>query len=439
MERVAIIGGGITGMAAADSLSQHGIACTLYEQESSLGGLAGSFAVNGAQIERFYHHLFTSDTTIAGLIEDLGLGDDLEWRRSVTAYYAVGLRRSARIRRLAGPLDVLRFSPLPMLDRFRLGMLAVVPRLVQDWHPLERMTAEEWLVRWGGHRVYEEVWAPLLRAKFGSHAEQISAVWIWNKLKLRGGSRGRGQEERLGYLRGGFGRVLVRWEEKLAEQGVDVRHGSRVEEIRIAEDRASGVVAQGQFEPYSKVLVTTAPEILLHIAAGLPPDFRRRLSRIRYMANSCLVLKLREALGKVYWLNINDPSIPFVALVEHTNLQPLTEYGGSHLVYLSRYMDASDPIYEMSTDQMWETYRPGLRKLFPNFEDEWLEEMWSWRERYTQPLILREYSQIRPSFRTPVRDLWLCCMAQVYPEDRGMNYALEYGRKVVLEMVGEEL
>jgi protoporphyrinogen oxidase len=219
---------------------------------------------------------------------------------------------------------------------------------------------------------------------------------------------------------------------------VDVRCGSKVEEIRVAGDRASGVVAHGRFEPYSKVLVTTAPEILLHIAAGLPSQFRQQLSRIRYMANSCLVLKLREELGKVYWLNINDPSIPFVALIEHTNLQPLSEYGGSHLVYLSRYMDASDPVYKMSTDEMWEAYRPGLCRLIPNFEDEWLEEIWSWKERYTQPLILREYSKIRPSFRTPVRDLWLCCMAQVYPEDRGMNYALEYGRKVVQAMLNEE-
>jgi protoporphyrinogen oxidase len=317
-------------------------------------------------------------------------------------------------------------------------MLAVLPRLVQDWRPLERISAEEWLVRWGGPRVYEQVWAPLLRAKFGHHADQISAVWIWNKLKLRGGSRGRGQEERLGYLRGGFGRALERWEARLRGQGVEIRLATPVEEVRIADGRASGVVAQGHFEPYSDVLVTTAPEILLHIAAGLPAPYRQRLAQIRYMANVCLVLKLREALGQAYWLNINDPSIPFVALVEHTNLQRPEEYGGAHLVYLSRYMDYSDPIYQMPTEELWETYRPGLQKLFPHFEEQWMEDAWAWRERYTQPLIVRGYSHIRPPFRTPVENLWLCCMAQVYPQDRGMNYALVYGRRVAAEMMGIE-
>jgi len=429
--RVAIVGGGVTGMAAADFLSQQGVACTMYERDGALGGLAGSFEVNGVRLEKFYHHLFTSDRAIVALIEELGLGDDLEWKPSVTGYYA------QRIHRLTSPGDVLRFEPLPFLDRIRLGMLAILPRLMRDWKPLEEITAEAWLIRLAGRRVYEEVWAPLLRAKFGRYADQIAAVWIWNKLKLRGGSRGRGQAERLGYLRGGFGRALERWESRLRQQGVEIRLEAPVEEVRITAGKATGVVAQGNFEPYDGVLVTTASEIFLHIAAGLPADYRQRLAQIHYLANVCLILKLKQGLGQVYWLNINDPSIPFVALVEHTNLQRPEEYGGAHLVYLSRYMDPADPLYQMSTKELLEIYLPGLRKLFPQFNEGWVEEAWAWRERYTQPLIVRHYSQIRPPFRTPIENLWLCCMAQVYPQDRGMNYALVYGRKVAEEMIRE--
>jgi protoporphyrinogen oxidase len=438
MRRVAIVGGGVTGMAAADCLSHHDLACTIYERDGALGGLAGSFEIDGVRLERFYHHLFTSDTAIAMLVEELGLASDLEWKPSVTAYYVEGLPQSARFRRLTSPLDVLRFKPLPIADRVRLGMLAVLPRLVRDWRPLERITAEEWLVRLGGRRVYEQVWEPLLRAKFGQHADQIAAVWMWNKLKLRGGSRGRGQEERLGYLRGGFGRALERWEDRLRRRGVDLRLGCPVEEVRITDGKAVGVVAEDQFEPYDDVLVTTAPEIFLHIAAGLPAPYRQQLAQIRYMANVCLILKLKEGLGQAYWLNISDPSIPFVALVEHTNLQRPEEYGGAHLVYLSRYMDPSDPLYQVSTEELWQTYLPGLQKLFPRFKEEWVDDAWSWRGQYAQPLIVRHYSRIRPPFRTPVQNLWLSCMAQVYPEDRGMNYALVYGRKVAEEMMGSE-
>jgi protoporphyrinogen oxidase len=434
MRRVAIVGGGVTGMAAADVLSHHGVACTLYEQDSTLGGLAGSFQVDGVRLEKFYHHLFTSDTAIAGLIEELGLGDNLEWNPSLTAYYADRSPRPARIHRLTSPLDVLRFHPLPFLDRIRLGMLAVLPRLVRDWRPLEAITAEEWLIRLAGRRVYEQVWAPLLRAKFGRHADQIAAVWMWNKLKLRGGSRGRGQKERLGYLRGGFGQALERWETRLRERGVEIRLSAPAE-VRVAEGRATGVVAWGHFEPYSDVLVTTAPEILLHIAAGLPAPYRQQLGKIQYLANVCLILKLKQALGRTYWLNINDPSIPFVALVEHTNLRRPEEYGGAHLVYLSRYMDASDPLYQMSKEELHEAYVPGLKKLFPRFDEGWVESVWAWRGRYTQPLIVRHYSRICPPFKTPVENLWLCCMAQVYPQDRGMNYALVYGQRVAKEMM----
>jgi len=431
MRQVAIVGGGVTGMAAADFLSQHGVACTIYERDSALGGLAGSFEVDGGRLEKFYHHLFTSDRAMAALIEELGLGSDLEWKPSVTGYY------TRRIYRLTSPLDVLRFKPLPLPDRIRLGMLAILPRLVRDWRPLEEITAEEWLIRLAGRRVYEEVWAPLLRAKFGRYADQIAAVWMWNKLKLRGGSRGRGQVEMLGYLRGGFGRVLERWESRLRQRGVEIRLDSPVEEVRIREGKAAGVVAQGRFEPYDDVLVTTAPEIFLRIAAGLPADYRQRLAQIRYLANVCLVLKLKHSLGQVYWLNINDPSIPFVALVEHTNLQRPEEYGGAHLVYLSRYLDPTDPLYQMSTEELLKAYLPGLRKLFPQFDEGWVEDVWAWRERYTQPLIVRHYSRIRPPFKTPVENLWLCCMAQVYPQDRGMNYALVYGRRVAEEMMRE--
>lgn len=431
MRRVAIVGGGVTGMAAADFLSQHDVDCTLYEQDDTLGGLAGSFDVDGARLEKFYHHLFTSDTNMAALIEELGLGDDLEWKHSLTGYYA------QHIHRLTSPLDVLRFRPLPFPDRIRLGMLAILPRLVRDWKPLEQITAEEWLVRWAGRRVYEQVWAPLLRAKFGRYVDQIAAVWMWNKLKLRGGSRGRGQAERLGYLRGGFGRALERWESRLRRQGVEVRLQSPVEEVRIVEGRATGVVAQGRFEPYGAVLITTAPEVFLQIAAGLPADYRQRLGQIHYLANVCLILKLKHSLGQQYWLNINDPTIPFVALVEHTNLQLPEEYGGSHLVYLSRYTDPIDPFYQMPAKELSEAYLPGLRKLFPQFDEGWVEDVWAWRERYTQPLIVRHYSRIRPPFKTPVEDLWLCCMAQVYPQDRGMNYALIYGRRVAREMTRE--
>ena len=429
---VGIVGGGISGLTAAHELAKTGIDCTVYERAPEVGGLAGFFEVNGVLLEKFYHHLFTSDTAIAGIIDELGLGQDLEWKPTVTSYYA------NRIYRLSSPGDVLRFKPLSIFDRFRLGLLAIVPRLISDWKPLEDITAREWLIRYGGRSVYDNVWGPLMRGKFGIYADQVAAVWIWNKLKLRGGSRGKGQAENLGYLRGGFGRAILVWQDRLRTMGVRIVTATPVEQVVVEGDRAVGIRARGEFHAHDRVLVTTSPALFTQLTPGLPPDYEERLKRIIYLANVCLVLSLDRSLSDTYWLNVNDPTVPFVAIVEHTNMQRSDEYGGQHIVYVSRYMPADDAYGKLTPSELLEAYLPHLKKLFPAFERSWVKQYWAWKEDFAQPVITRRYSDLKPPFRTPISNLWLCSMAQVYPEDRGMNYAVVYARKAIREMLGEE-
>ena len=181
---VAVIGGGFSGLAAAYELSLRGVPCVLYEADSSVGGLAGSFRVEGSDLEKFYHHWFKSDEHVMGLVEELGLTDRLVSHASRTGLYYANHHY-----RLASPLDVLRFDPLSWPDRVRLGLGTLRARRVDDWKPLEHQTAADWLQHLFGRQVYEVVWEPLLRGKFGEYADSIAAVWMWNKLKLRGGSR----------------------------------------------------------------------------------------------------------------------------------------------------------------------------------------------------------------------------------------------------------
>jgi protoporphyrinogen oxidase len=280
------------------------------------------------------------------------------------------------------------------------------------------------------------VWKPMLRAKFGQYADRVAAVWIWNKLKLRGSSRGKGQEERLGYLRGGFGQAIDAWEADLRERGAVFRLNTPIQEVQIEHGATTGVLtADGEFRAYDRVLVTIAPELFLRIAPGLPQAYRDQLAQIDYLANVCLVLRLDRSLSDTYWLNIGDPSIPFTGVIEHTNMQRTETYGGAHLAYISRYLDADDPAYRMSAEELLASYLPHLQKMFRGFERSWVREAWAWRERYTQPVIGLHYSQLKPPFQTPVEGLWLSCMAQVYPQDRGMNYAIVYGRNAAEEML----
>jgi protoporphyrinogen oxidase len=286
-----------------------------------------------------------------------------------------------------------------------------------------------------GRGAYEGVWEPVLRSKFGQYADQVAAVWVWNKLKLRGSSRGKAQEERLGYLRDGFGQAIDAWERHLRGQGVDIRLNAPVREIRIKDGRAVGVVSEGAFRPYDRVLSTVAPELLLQMAPDLPGDYAARLAKIEYLANVCLILSLDRSLSDTYWLNIGDPTIPFTGVIEHTNMQRAERYGGVHLAYISRYLDADDPAYAASAEELLDQYLPHLNKMFRGFSREWVNEVWAWHERYTQPIIRTHYSEIKPAFDTPIAGLWLSCMAQVYPQDRGMNYAIVYGQRVVEAML----
>jgi protoporphyrinogen oxidase len=429
MTKVAIVGGGVTGMAAADTLSQHGISCTIFEKDGVLGGLAGSFRVDGVYLEKFYHHLFTSDTAMVALINSLGLGDKLEWVPTTHSYYI------DRIFRLSTPFDLLRFRHIGFLDRILLGLLYIRTRLIDDWRPLEAISAHDWLVKMAGRRVYEKVWEPLMRAKFGFHADEVAAVWFWNKLKLRGSSRGKQQEERLGYLVGGFGQALEAWDRDLRTRGVEMRLGESVERIPIEHGQATGVLTSNGFESFDHILVTTAPELFTRMAPGLPDDYLARLSSIKYLANICLVMRLDRTLSDTYWLDVGDPSIPITGVIEHTNMQRPETYGGAHLVYISRYLSPEDPHYEMSAEDLLIDYLPHLQKMFRGFSREWVKQVWAWRERYTQPLVGLHYSDRRPAFETPATNLWLSCMAHIYPEDRGMNYAVVYGNRVAERMV----
>jgi protoporphyrinogen oxidase len=427
--KVAIVGGGMTGLSAADTLSRHGLECVIFEKDPTLGGLAGSFRVDDTYLERFYHHIFTSDRAIVELLERLGLGEKLEWLPTTNSYYR------GRIYQLSTPLDLLRFSHVSFLDRIRLGLLYLRTTFIKDWHELEDITAREWLVEMAGERVYEAVWEPLLRGKFGPYADDIAAVWIWNKLKLRGSSRGKRQEERLGYLRGGFGQAIDVWEEGLRDQGVQTEMNARVTQIPTENDHALGVVIHGELQPADHVVVTTAPEIFMELAPDLPAQYRQRLTQIEYLANVCLVMELDRSLSDTYWLNIGDPSIPFTGVIEHTNMQRPEIYGGAHLAYVSRYLRTDNPLYQMTAEELMEEYLPHLKKIYSDFSRDWVKRVWAWRGPYTQPVIGLHYSELRPPFETPLPNLWLSCMAQVYPEDRGMNYAVAYGQQVAEKML----
>ena len=431
VSRAVVVGGGFCGLAAGYELSKHGVQVTVLEADNDIGGLAGSFRVNGVRLEKFYHHWFTNDEHITKLVDELETRDQVVFRPTRTGMYLAN-----RFFKLSTPQDLLRFTPLSLLNRIRLGLLALRVRRVSDWQELESLTAAEWLRRLGGDEVFRVVWEPLLRGKFGEYAGDISAVWFWNKLKLRGSSRGSKGEEQLAYYRGGFAALADELARRVVATGGSILTNTPVQSLTVHNGRVTGVVAGGREIPADAVLVTPALPIVADLLEPhVPGEYISRLRRVKYLANVCLVLDLDRSLSETYWLNVNDPQFPFVAVIEHTNFEPTSTYGGRHIAYLSKYLPPSDPVFAMSDDELLAFTLPHLKRMFPAFERNWIRDHHVWRAKYAQPVVERHYSRMIPSVDTPLQGLYLSTMAQVYPEDRGTNYAVREGRKVALTML----
>ena len=425
--RVAIVGGGFTGLSAAYELAQAGYPPVVLEQANRIGGLAGSFQIGDTRLEKFYHHWFTNDEHVMGLVKDLGCEDEVEYRTTRTGmYYANNFFR------LSTPLDVLRFSPLGFIDRIRLGMLVLRARAVSDWRALENDTAREWLINMCGQSVFEVVWEPLLRGKFGPYADEVSAVWFWNKLKLRGGSRSSDGGEMLAYYKGGFARLAQRMADAIKAKGGDIQTGTPATDLRVERNRITGVATpEGVIDADHVILTPALPIVADLVAPYVPSAYASQLRQIDYLANVCLVLQLDRSLSDTYWLNVNDPSFPFVGLIEHTNFEPPETYNGAHIAYLSKYLPATDPLYQASgPDELIGFCLPHLQEMFPDFRQSWIQDAHLWRARYAQPVVTRQYSRKVPDYEMPVDNLFLATMAQIYPEDRGTNYAIREGRRI---------
>lgn len=425
-KRAAIIGGGISGCSLAYFLSRRGYRVTLFERQPTLGGLAGSFLVDGVWIDRFYHHFYTCDGEIIRLAEQLGLGERILWRKTRAGAYC-----RERMYDLSSPLSLLRFRALPLLDRLRLGWLIWSAQQERDWRPLEEIGSRDWVVRRAGERVYETLWGPLLRGKFGPAAERISAAWLWSKFTKRGGSRGRSGRERLGYLQGGLHLLFDRLEEEIRAHGGQILTGQTATALRQRGRELELYLADGASAAFDAIYSTLpAPEMLALLPADFPPVQRERLAGIEYLGAQCLILKLRCPLSGIYWINNTDPTIPFLGVIEHTNMVESAHYNGFHYVYLPRYLPAQHPDFRRDTEALYRAYLPALQRLFPDFREDGVVERYSWSDPYGQPIVKVGYGREIPGHVTGWPGLYYLSMCQIFPDDRQMSNAVKMAEKV---------
>lgn len=451
--RIAVLGAGMTGLTSAYRLGEQGHVVDVYERWPGLGGQAATIDI-GAELplERYYHHLFTSDREIAQLYDDLGMPDELEFLPSSTAFFVDG-----RSWPFTSPVDLLRFRPLPLRTRIRMGLaLLRLQRGPDDPTPYEDITARSWLVEHMGLDAWDVIWGPLLRGKFGDRANDIAMVWLWKKFMLRRQvADDQVGTERLGFPRHSWqllfdtladrihaagGRVLIDRPAACVDASGDggflVTAGARDSFRRGHDPRAFDAVGS---ERYDAVISTLPSDVFEHVLSPelrdrLAPGYVDRLRSIEYHTAVCLVLELDRQFSPYYWTNIAD-DLPFIGLVEHANWVDPKHYGGRRILYVANYVERDDPITKLDADGLLAHYLDGLRKVNPAFSTDWVGETWLFREPNAQPIVDRGYVRRIPPMQTGVPGLLLANTTQVYPEDRGTNYAVRLGNDVAAELL----
>jgi protoporphyrinogen oxidase len=432
--KIAIIGAGFGGMAAAYDLRKAGHAVTIFESASYVGGLAAGFKEPhwDWSVEKFYHHWFATDKHMLALIRELGWEDKVIFPRPFTVMYHRG-----KFYPFDSIIKALLFPGLGFgIDKIRFGFVGLYLRLTNNWKILEKVTADSWMMKWAGKNVYEKMWKPLLVGKFGPFYRDVNMAWMWARIKAR--------TTRLGTFEGGFQKFADRFAEKLREMGVEIRLGAKVESIKgehpdgYLRQTGLSVKSDGTSESFDKVLVTTSPNLMAKLSPELPENYLKGLLELKSMGAVVMVLSLKHQLSKegYYWFNLpKEAGFPMLALVEHTNFVSPDHFGGDHILYAGDYLEIGHEYFSLSNEELLERFLPAFQKINPAFVRDWVKKVWVSRTNYAQPVPLLNHSKNIPAIQTPIAGLYFASMSQVYPWDRGTNFAVEIGRKAAKMML----
>jgi protoporphyrinogen oxidase len=431
--KIAIIGAGYGGMVAAWDLRKAGHDVTIYESADYVGGLASGFKEPGWKwsMEKFYHHWFQSDKHMLGLIDELGLSDKVLFPRPLTVMYYDGKFY---------PFDsIVKMALFPGLgwgiNKIRFGLVGLFLRLTTNWKELEKYTVDEWMRKWCGETVYKLMWEPLVIGKFGEkYAKQVNMAWMWARIHAR--------TTRLGTFEGGFQAFADQFSEKLKAAGVEIKLSAPVTHIQ--RNAGSGLFELSTVdgvETADKVLVTLSPGAAAKMVPSLPKEYLEGLLRLKSMGAVVLTLSLKQQLSRegYYWYNIpKSAGFPFLAVVEHTNYVSPENFDGEHIIYIGDYLEPEHEYFHLTKEELLEKFAPSLKKFNPDFDLSWVNKTWLYRAAYAQPVPLINHSKNIPAIETPIEGLYFASMSQVYPWDRGTNFAVEIGRKAARLMLGQK-
>ena len=428
MKKIAILGAGFGGMAAALDLVRAGHQVTIYEAADFAGGLASGIREPNWDwsVEKFYHHWFGSDRHMLGLIDELGWSERVLFPRPYTVMYHKG-----KFYPFDSILKAILFPGLGWgINKARFGFVGLYLRLTNNWRALEKHTVDAWMRKYAGNFVYDLMWQPLMNGKFGErYATQVNMAWMWGRLKAR--------TTRLGTYQGGFQQFADDLTVHLRTLGVHIRFSTPVKSIESQSSGLTLITSEGP-QSYDQCLVTSSPALLARLVPTLPTSYLQGLLDLKSMGAVVMILALKQQLSPegYYWYNIpKSAGFPFLALVEHTNFVPKEHFGGDHIVYVGDYLEPEHEYFHLDQEELLRRFLPSFRYFNPNFQPDWVRKIWLHRTAYAQPVPLVNHSRNIPAIQTPLSGLYFASMSQVYPWDRGTNFAVEIGRRAARIMM----
>lgn len=429
---IAVVGGGIGGLVAAYWLAKAGARVTVYEASDQLGGLGTFFQYRNVFLERFYHCMLPSDRHLLGVLREVGLEDQIYWKET-----SFGFMSDGRLYGLNTPIELLRFSPLSLVDRIRVGLTGLWGSICSS-KGLDDVTCVEWLSRLSGQRAFEIFWKPMLQAKFGDRYHEVPALWFWTRFNRE---KGGGKSECKGYIHGGYRRIIDTLVDSIKAHGGTVKLQTPVEKLDLTKDGQLTVhVAQDAPEVFDRAVVT-APIFFLRkaLASGKLAGIAEQIdTKIDMQGVVNAVFMLRRGFTKHYWIATIDEEIPFQGIVESTTLLEKTDTAGVHLVYLMNYLHRTEPRFHQSDAEILEAYVEGLKRLFPDLRDEDVIDRFVFRAPFVEPLYTTGYQQRKPPTVLIPGKLYLATTTQVYPEVTSWNGTVGLMRKVIDELLTEK-
>jgi protoporphyrinogen oxidase len=429
----AIIGGGIMGMTIAHRLAQKGHKVTIFEASADIGGLASSWKLDGFTWDKFYHVILLSDLNTRKILEELSLSDKIKWVETKTGFYTNG-----KLYSMSNILEFLKFPPLNLIDKFRLGLTIFAASRIKNWKKLEKIPVSTWLKRWSGENTFNKIWLPLLRAKLGDAYKDTSAAFIWATIQRMYAARKSGlKKEMFGYVEGGYSQVLNAFKNKLLNEGVELKTNYSAKSIKLVNNKPSVIFSNNEIRTFDQVIVTLPSNIAAKLCSEINTSEALKLNNVNYIGVICASVVLNRPISQFYVTNITDSWVPFTGVIEMSALVDKSTFNNNSLIYLPKYLSPQDPLFNESDQKLQDIFKEGLKKMYPDITDENIKHIAIAKARNVFALSTVNYSENLPDVKTTLKGIYILNSSQITNGTLNVNETIQVAENKLNEILNE--